>query len=63
MAAWQNPYQTKEERDARIRKLLEKETDPDAREVLELILTDDRGVVYVTDDGSLRHLEWKIRGN
>jgi len=60
---WQNPLQTKEERDERIRKLLEDETDPDARQVLELILTDEEGVVYVTDDGLLQHVGWKVREN
>lgn len=60
---WQNPLQTKEERDERIRKLLEDETDPDARQVLELILADDEGIVHVNDDGTLVHLVWKLRAN
>ena len=63
MAVWQNPFQTKEERDKRIKKLLEVETDPETREVLELILTDEDGVIHVGEDGTLQHLVWKIREN
>jgi len=58
---WENPYQSREERDRRIQELLDGETDPEVRELLEIILTDDRGVIHVEEDGTLQHLEWKIR--
>jgi len=58
---WRNPYQSREERDRRIQELLDVETDPEVRKLLEIILTDDRGVIHVKEDGTLQHLEWKIR--
>lgn len=57
---WNNPFQTKEERDQIIKKLIEANPGPETI-TLEAILSEDQtGEVYISPDGYLQLVKHKI---
>lgn len=62
-SVWQNPFQSQEDRDYWLLKTLDTSHDGAIELVLDIIHADQRGAIGCNRDGTLWHVQNKIRNN